>query len=309
MRRRSETLLVTTVADEQVPPSPGRADRRGAVDRPARRHRGQHDDAHAGQRLRAGRRVLLHRGTARPARRHRRALLRHGAAIDSAFNVVTVETGGRAPPRPRGSARRLELRDLRHRVDRRARRSARLARPRRRRSPLDVLRGVPERVLGAQGLFATTGAVHAAAAFDAAGEVLDRARGRRSAQRRRQDRRAVGCSTERCRPPASACSSAGGRASSWCRRRGRPASARSSPSSAPTVAGGAHGPPGRSGARRLRSCRPAEHLRPRTAPCDLRLPCQRQTATGACLEVTRCPGDRQIGSSGHRRNVTGRFWT
>ena len=30
---------------------------------------------------------------------------------------------------------------------------------------------MPERVLGAQGLFATTGAVHAAAAFDADGEV------------------------------------------------------------------------------------------------------------------------------------------
>ena len=36
---------------------------------------------------------------------------------------------------------------------------------------MDVLRAVPERVLGAQGLFATTGAVHAAAAFDATGEV------------------------------------------------------------------------------------------------------------------------------------------
>jgi FdhD protein len=38
--------------------------------------------------------------------------------------------------------------------------------------PLQVLRGVPDAVLGAQGLFAATGAVHAAAAFTAAGEVL-----------------------------------------------------------------------------------------------------------------------------------------
>ena len=35
-----------------------------------------------------------------------------------------------------------------------------------------MLAGVPRRVLGGQGLFGATGAVHAAAAFDAAGDVL-----------------------------------------------------------------------------------------------------------------------------------------
>ena len=35
-----------------------------------------------------------------------------------------------------------------------------------------MLAGVPRRVLGGQGLFGATGAVHAAAAFDATGEVL-----------------------------------------------------------------------------------------------------------------------------------------
>jgi FdhD protein len=93
------------------------------------------------------------------------------SAVDGEFNVVTVETGGRAPaPTPRlgnvssscgwcGSEQLDEL-------------CARLA-------PFDppgvfdlsVLAAIPERVLGGQGLFDATGAVHAAAAFDHRGTV------------------------------------------------------------------------------------------------------------------------------------------
>jgi len=95
-----------------------------------------------------------------------------GSALASNFNVVTVETGGRAPV---ATARRGttssscgwcgsdQIDDL----------LARLA-------PLpaaalidhDVLATVPERVLGGQGLFGATGAVHAAAAFGPDGGVI-----------------------------------------------------------------------------------------------------------------------------------------
>ncbi len=93
-----------------------------------------------------------------------------GPAIDSEFNVVTVETGGLAPvPTPRlgttssscGLCGRDQLDALTERL-----------------APFppdgagidpDVLAAVPKSVLGGQGLFGETGAVHAAAAFDAAG--------------------------------------------------------------------------------------------------------------------------------------------
>jgi FdhD protein len=95
-----------------------------------------------------------------------------GPAIDSEFNVVTVETGGLAPvPAPRlgqttsscGLCGRDQLDALTDRL-----------------KPFDgvsgialeVLAGVPDTVLGGQGLFGETGAVHAAAAFDADGTVL-----------------------------------------------------------------------------------------------------------------------------------------
>ena len=94
----------------------------------------------------------------------------NGSAVASEFNDVTVETGGRAPPpRPRlgttssscgwcGSDQIDEL-------------LARLA-PLPADQPIDPRCSprVPETVLGGQGLYATTGAVHAAAAFDAAGD-------------------------------------------------------------------------------------------------------------------------------------------
>lgn len=95
-----------------------------------------------------------------------------GPAGDSEFNVVTVETGGRAPvPTPRlgttTSSCGLCGSDS---IDALCERLEPLAptRPIR----LDVLAGVPKEVLNGQGLFSTTGAVHAAAAFSPAGDVL-----------------------------------------------------------------------------------------------------------------------------------------
>ena len=94
-----------------------------------------------------------------------------GSPVDTDFNVVTVETGGRAPrPEPRltttssscglcGSASIDEL-------------TARLAplddvAP----FPVELLATLPDRAREHQPLFAETGAVHAAAAFDRDGEL------------------------------------------------------------------------------------------------------------------------------------------
>jgi FdhD protein len=97
-----------------------------------------------------------------------------GSAVDTGFNVVTVDTEARAPvPAPRlatttascglcGTASLVEM-------------SARLeALPAERLTPMParVLAAVPDAVLQTQGLFARTGAVHAAAAFTADGELL-----------------------------------------------------------------------------------------------------------------------------------------
>lgn len=96
----------------------------------------------------------------------------NGSAAASEFNVVTVETGGRAPvPTPRlgtttsscGLCGSETIDQLCERL-----------------TPLEsdvswdaaMLLGVPQAVLGTQGLFSSTGAVHAAAAFTADGEVL-----------------------------------------------------------------------------------------------------------------------------------------
>jgi FdhD protein len=96
----------------------------------------------------------------------------NGAAPATAFNEVTVETGGVAPtPSPRlgpvssscGWCGRDQIEVL----------VARLT-PLPPSAPIApaVMAAVPDRVLGGQGLFARTGAVHAAAAFDQDGEVL-----------------------------------------------------------------------------------------------------------------------------------------
>jgi FdhD protein len=95
-----------------------------------------------------------------------------GSAAASHFNVVTVETGGQAPP----PAVRLgttssscgwcgsdQIDELLTRL-----RTLPASEP----FEPDVLAAVPGRVLGGQGLFSATGAVHAAAAFDREGTVI-----------------------------------------------------------------------------------------------------------------------------------------
>jgi FdhD protein len=94
-----------------------------------------------------------------------------GPAVETDFNVVSVETGGVAPPpTPRlgpassscglcGSMTIDELCDRLEPVD---------AAP----FPLAALAAIPDRVRGEQKLFGVTGAVHAAAAVDRAGRVV-----------------------------------------------------------------------------------------------------------------------------------------
>jgi FdhD protein len=96
-----------------------------------------------------------------------------GPASDTEFNVVTVETGGRAPiPAPRlamtssscGLCGRDQLDAMTARLAPFAADRAGIA--------LELLAAVPAKVLGGQGLFGETGAVHAAAAFAADGAVV-----------------------------------------------------------------------------------------------------------------------------------------
>jgi FdhD protein len=95
-----------------------------------------------------------------------------GSAVESAFNVVTVETGGKAPvPAPRlgtttsacgmcGSTAIDELRDRLHEL------------PSTEPWDLELLAHLPDRLLGEQPLFERTGAVHSAALFDRGGSLL-----------------------------------------------------------------------------------------------------------------------------------------
>ena len=95
-----------------------------------------------------------------------------GAASDAEFNIVTVETGGRAPtPTPRlgvtssscGWCGSDQLDDMCERL------TPLGAQPL---MSLEMLASMPQRVADSQELFAATGAVHAAAAFDGDGNVL-----------------------------------------------------------------------------------------------------------------------------------------
>lgn len=95
-----------------------------------------------------------------------------GSAADSHWNVVTVETGGRAPtPRPRvgnttsscGLCGNDAIDDLCTRLT---------VLPVTPLVAFDVLGRVPSTVIADQRLFDATGAVHAAAVFTAEGEVL-----------------------------------------------------------------------------------------------------------------------------------------
>lgn len=96
-----------------------------------------------------------------------------GSAVDTEFNVVTVDTGGGAPvPRPRltttssscGICGSASIDELTERLVPLAADAEPFA--------LDVLASVPDRMKPEQPLFAATGAVHAAAAFDRRGEPV-----------------------------------------------------------------------------------------------------------------------------------------
>jgi len=95
-----------------------------------------------------------------------------GSAVESEFNVVTVDTGGVAPvPTPRltattsacGMCGTTALDDLRERL-----RPLPPSPP----IPIEVVAAVPDRAGAQQELFAATGAVHSAVLFDRAGEPL-----------------------------------------------------------------------------------------------------------------------------------------
>ena len=96
-----------------------------------------------------------------------------GSAVDTAFNVVTVETGGRAPvPEPRLTTTTSSCGWCgTDQVDDVAARLTPLGTDRPTFDPL-LLASMPERVAPHQELFAATGGVHAAAAFDVEGAVL-----------------------------------------------------------------------------------------------------------------------------------------
>ncbi len=92
---------------------------------------------------------------------------------DNSFNIVTVETGGRAPtPTPRlgnvssscGWCGSEQLDEMCARLDPLDQRPRPI--------DLDLIASIPDLVLGGQGLFAATGAVHAAAAFDNEGNIV-----------------------------------------------------------------------------------------------------------------------------------------
>lgn len=95
-----------------------------------------------------------------------------GSALETEFNVVSVDTGGRAPtPVPRlttataacGLCGSTSLDELTERLE---------PLPPTEPFPLDLLTTVPERLVAEQPLFASTGASHAAAAFDREAQPL-----------------------------------------------------------------------------------------------------------------------------------------
>lgn len=172
VRRRSETLLVTTVQagersrhpDELIVEEPLTVQLDGTTVSTTMRTPGHDYELAVGfchtEGLLAGFPVIGVRYCA------------NGSAVSSEFNVVTVETGGRAPaPRPRlgnttsscGLCGNDAIDELCARL---------LPLPTTEPISMDVVHAIPEGVRAAQGLFDTTGAVHGAAAFTAEGEVL-----------------------------------------------------------------------------------------------------------------------------------------
>ncbi len=114
-----------------------------------------------------------------------------GSAVDSEFNVVSVDTGGLAPvPTARlgvtssscGLCGSTSIDELAGRLERLAPTEA---------IPLEVLAGMAERIRGDQTLFDATGAVHAAALVRPRRPHRGRTRGRRAPQRGRQGGRPV----------------------------------------------------------------------------------------------------------------------
>jgi FdhD protein len=171
-RRRSETLLVTTFdgedrrrhPDELIVEEPMTVQLDGTVVSTTMRTPGNDYELAVGFCLTEG---LLGGARVRGVR-----YCAAGPALETAFNVVTVDTGGLAPPpRPRlgttssscGLCGSESIETLCDRLQ---------PLPPTPPVPLAVIAAVPSTVLAGQGLFETTGAVHAAAAFDPAGEVL-----------------------------------------------------------------------------------------------------------------------------------------
>jgi FdhD protein len=171
-RRRSETLLVTTIRagersrhpDELIVEEPMTVQLDGITVSTTMRTPGNDYELAVGfchtEGLLAGCAVVGVRYCA------------NGSAVGSEFNVVTVETGGRAPaPRPRlgnttsscGLCGNDAIDELCDRL---------LVLPATAPSTMDVLHAIPEAARAAQGLFDTTGSVHAAAAFTPQGDVL-----------------------------------------------------------------------------------------------------------------------------------------
>jgi len=171
-RRRSETLLVTTISggtgarrpDELIVEEPMTVQLDGTTVSTTMRTPGHDYELAVGfchtEGLLAGHPVTGVRYCA------------NASAVDSEFNVVTVETGGRAPtPRPRlgnttsscGICGNDAIDELCARL---------VPLPATTPIPFDVLHATPDAVRTAQGLFDSTGSVHAAAAFTAGGDVL-----------------------------------------------------------------------------------------------------------------------------------------
>jgi FdhD protein len=171
-RRRSESLLVTTIdagvrrrhPDEVIVEEPMTVQLDGHVVSTTMRTPGHDYELAAGFCFSDG---LLGEASILGVR-----YCANGAAGDSEFNVVTVETGGRAPiPTPRlgnttSSCGLCGSEAIEQLCDRLLPLAGTPA------IPVAVFTGITDAVFGSQGLFEATGAVHAAAAFDHDGNVL-----------------------------------------------------------------------------------------------------------------------------------------
>jgi len=172
VRRRSETMLVTTVEgglrrrrpDELIVEEPMSIQLDGTLVATTMRTPGHDYELAVGTCFTDG---LLGGAPVRGVR-----YCADGSAVDSEFNVVTVETGGLAPtPTPRlGNTTSSCGLCGTESIDQLCTWLAPL--PALDPIPFDVLRDLSDRVLDAQGLFASTGAVHAAAAFSRNGQIL-----------------------------------------------------------------------------------------------------------------------------------------